>query len=148
MAEPQTTNGYISRGNMSIILVAAGLIMGGFGWVTNNQNNVLNGRIDELRETAKHAISRGEHDEFKLRLDRDIGLIRDEQQRRGGSIVPRTEHEARWASTSKDLALLSERLNELRNATSSTYTIRDEVHRMQTEVSEMRKLLSDRSGTK
>lgn len=138
------TNGYISRGNMSIILVAAGLIMGGFGWVMSNQTTVLNGRIDELREIVKHTINRGEHDEFKLRLDRDIGLLREEQQRRYASIVPRTEHEARWASTLKDLALLSERLNELRNATSSTYTIRDEVHRMQVEVSELRKLLADR----
>lgn len=144
MAEP--TNGYISRGNMSIILVAAGLIMGGFGWVFSNQAATINGRIDELREAQKHVISRGEHDEFKLRLDRDIGLIREEQQRRFTDIVPRTEHEARWASTTKDLSLLSERLNELRNATSSTYTIRDEVHRMQTEVSELRKLLADRPG--
>lgn len=138
------TNGYISRGNMSIILVAAGLIMGGFGWVTNNQNNVLNGRIDELREITKHTISRGEHDEFKLRLDRDIGLIREEQQRRFTGIVPRTEHEARWASTGKDLALLSERLNELRTATSSTYTMRDALQRMQTEVTDLRKLLGER----
>lgn len=58
--------------------------------------------------------------------------------------MPRTEHEARWASTTKDLALLAERLNELRNATSSTYTIRDEVHRMQVEVSELRKALAER----
>lgn len=138
------TNGYISRGNMSIILVAAGLIMGGFGWVTNNQNNVLNSRIDELREVARRAIPRGEHDEFKLRLDRDIGLLREEQQRRYTSIVPRTEHEARWVASDRNIVLLSERLNELRNATASTYTIRDEVHRMQTEVSEMRALLVGR----
>jgi len=138
------TNGYISRSSMTTVLVAAGLVMSAFGAFTTFQNTTTNSRIDELRETAKHAILRGEHDEFKLRLDRDIGLIREEQQRRGGSIVPRTEHEARWAATDRNIALLSERLNELRNSTSSTYTIRDEVHRMQTEVSEMRKLLNDR----
>lgn len=132
------SNGYISRGNMTVVMSAAGLVMLAFGGFITFQNNATNGRIDELRESVKHAISRGEHDEFKLRLDRDIGLIREEQQRRFTNIVPRTEHEARWAATDRNIALLSERLNELRNATSSTYTIRDEMKRMQLEVSEMR----------
>lgn len=138
------TNGYISRGNMTIILSSAGLVMLAFGAFITQQNSAVDRQISDVKRSIEHTLRKDEHEEFKLRLDRDINLIREEQQRRGSSIVPRTEHEARWASTSKDLALLSERLNELRNATSSTYTIRDEVHRMQTEVSEMRRLLNDR----
>lgn len=136
------SNGYISRGNMTVVMSAAGLVMLAFGGFITFQNNATNGRIDELRESVKHAIPRGEHDEFKYRLDRDIGLIREEQQRRSSSIVPRTEHEARWISIDRNIALLSERLNELRNATASTYTIRDEMKRMQAEVSEMRASLA------
>lgn len=136
------SNGYISRGNMTVVMSAAGLVMLAFGGFITFQNNATNGRIDELRESVKHAIPRGEHDEFKLRLDRDILLVREEQQRRYAGIVPRTEHEARWAASDRNIALLSERLNELRNATSSTYTIRDEMKRMQLEVSEMRAMLA------
>lgn len=137
-------NGSISRGNMTIILSSAGLVMLAFGAFITQQNSAVDRQIADVKTTLDKTLRKDEHEEFKLRLDRDIGLIREEQQRRSGSIVPRTEHEARWASTDKDLRLLAERLNELRTATSSTYTIRDEVHRMQTEVSEMRRLLNDR----
>lgn len=140
----ETANGYISRGNMTIILSSAGLIMIAFGAFVTQQNNSVDRQITRLEQALDKTLRKDEHEEFKRGVDHNITLIREEQQRRSGSIVPRTEHEARWASTSKDLALLSERLNELRNATSSTYTIRDEVHRMQTEVSEMRRLLNDR----
>lgn len=138
------TNGYISRGNMTIILSSAGLVMLAFGAFITQQNSAVDRQIADVKTTLDKTLRKDEHEEFKRGVDHNIALIREEQQRRSGSIVPRTEHEARWASMSKDLALLSERLNELRNATSSTYTIRDEVHRMQTEVSEMRRLLNDR----
>lgn len=118
------SNGYISRGNMTIILSSAGLIMIAFGAFVTQQNNSTDKQISRIEQA----------------LDKTL----KEQQRRFANIVPRTEHEARWASTNKDLTLLAERLNELRTATSSTYTIRDEVHRMQVEVSELRRLLADR----
>lgn len=134
-------NGYISRGNMSIILVAAGLILGGFGWFTNNQTSIINGRIDETREMLRQTINRTEHDEFKLRIDRDLIRIEQAQIR---ELVPRTEHLARWTATDKDLGLLSARLNELRTSTTSTYTLRDEVTRLQTELVELRRSLTER----
>lgn len=115
-----------------------------FGAFVTQQNNATDRQMSRIESQLDKTLRKDEHEEFKRGVDHNISLIREEQQRRGSSIVPRTEHEARWASTDKDLKLLSERLNELRNATSSTYTIRDEVHRMQVEVSELRKLLSDR----
>lgn len=148
------TNGYISRGNMSIILVAAGLILGGFGWFTTNQNAAIDRRISELRDEVqanrKAALGKSEHEEFKYRLDRDIALLRDEQQRRGSSIVPRTEHEARWSAYEANQKLMSERLNEVRNLASanSTVPLRDEINRVQIEISDLRKLLVDRVYTK
>ena len=131
------TNGYISRGNMSIILVAAGLIMGGFGWFTTNQNGVINARIDELREAGKHYIVRGEHEEFKLRIDKDISRIESH-------VVPRAENETRWIASEKDVRVLQDRINELRTATTSTYTLRDEINRLQKEVADLRGLLGEK----
>lgn len=138
------TNGYISRGNMSIILVAAGLILGGFGWFTNNQTSTINSRIDEIRAVQQHVIGRTEHDEFKLRIDKDIARLAEDALRRQQAVVPRTEHEARWAASDRNIELLSTRLNELRTATTSTYTMRDEVQRLQSEVLELRRSLMDR----
>lgn len=139
------TNGYISRGNMTIILSSAGLIMLAFGAFITQQNTATDRRIDDIKSELRRTLAKDEHEEFKLRIDKDIARIAARIEADRTAVVPRTEHEARWISTSKDLALLSERLNELRNAASSTYTIRDEVHRMQTEVSEMRRILNEKS---
>lgn len=138
------SNGYISRGNMTIILSSAGLVMLAFGAFITQQNNASDKQIARIDAALDHTLRKEEHEEFKLRIDKDITRLTNRIQANGMAVVPRTEHEARWASTSKDLALLSERLNELRTATSSTYTIRDEVHRMQTEVSDLRRLLNDK----
>lgn len=140
----EPTNGYISRGNMTVMISAAGLVMLAFGGFITYQNGTMDRRLTEMREDTKATLRKDEHEEFKLRIDRDINLIREEQQRRAGSIVPRTEHEARWIATDNNIKVLSDRLNELRTATTSTYTIRDEVISLKSEVQELRKQLADR----
>lgn len=148
------TNGYISRGNMTVVMSAAGLVMIAFGGFITFQNNATDRRIDAVREDIKEIqikldskyLRKDEHEEFKYRVDREVAQIREEQQRRSGAIVPRTEHEARWAADTATLKLLSDRLNEVRNlATSnSTVPLRDEITRVQSEISDLRKLLLDR----
>lgn len=150
-----TGNGYISRGNMTIVMSAAGLVMLAFGSFMTFQNAATDRRITDLKEElAKSELNflrKDEHIEFKYRIDRDIALIRDEQLRRGTAIVPRTEHEARWKSTddrtellASNIKLISERLNELRTATSGTVTTRDEISRLHLELSELRRQLTER----
>lgn len=149
------TNGYISRGNMTVVMSAAGLVMIAFGGFITFQNNATDRRIDAVREDIKEIqikldskyLRKDEHEEFKYRVDREVAQVREEQQRRAGSIVPRTEHEARWAADTATLKLLSDRLNELRNTASSNSTVplRDEMVRVQTEITDLRKLLLDRS---
>lgn len=147
-------NGYISRGNMAVVLSAAAILLGGAGWFITNQQGQTDRRIDAIHEELKDVqvkldskyLRKDEHEEFKLRLDRDIGLIREEQQRRAGQIVPRSEHEARWASSEATQKLTTERLNEVRNLASSNSTVplRDEMVRVQAEITDLRKLLLDR----
>lgn len=137
--------GTISRGNMSVVISAAALVMLAFGGFITFQNSATDRRIMELRDDVQQSnrihLRKDEHEEFKLRLDKDIVRIDHRREIDNAKIVSRTEHEARWVSYEKDIKLLSDRLNELRNATTSTYTVRDELNRLQTEIVELRRSL-------
>lgn len=139
----QATNGYISRGNMTVVMSAAGLIMLAFGSFITFQNNANDRRLQELREDVK-SIEKGylrkdEHEEFKRGLEKDIGLIRRTQEERAKAIVPRSEHEARWVATDAFTQLLSNRINEVRNNLSSITTPQSQFTRMESDIAELRK---------
>lgn len=140
--------GYISRGNMSVVISAAALVMLAFGGFITFQNSATDRRIMELRDDIQQSnrihLRKDEHEEFKLRIDKDIVRIDHRREQDNNKVVARSEHEARWASYEKDIKILSDRLNELRNATTSTYTVRDELNRLQTEMVELRRVLGDR----
>lgn len=136
------TNGYISRGNMTVIISAAGLVMIAFGGFVTFQNNATDRRITDLQADIKAHLRKDEHEEFKLRIDKDLTRLDIRITAAATRVVPRSEHEARWAATDKDVRLLAERLNELRNTSTSTYTVRDEINRLQTEIQDLRKVLS------
>lgn len=93
-----------------------------------------------LSDVEKSSIALREHEEFKLRIDKDISRINAQLL----TIVPSAVHDAHWAATAKDIQQLADRLNDLRTSTTSTYTIRDEVVRLQTEITELRRLLAER----
>lgn len=59
-------------------------------------------------------------------------------------VVPRSEHEIKNKQSDAQMALISERLNELRRDTYRTVTVGDELKRLQTEMADLRKLLLDR----
>lgn len=65
-------------------------------------------------------------------------------QRYEAHVVPRSENEIRNKQLDSQLALISERLNELRRDTYRTVTVGDELKRLQTEVQDLRKALMDR----
>jgi hypothetical protein len=139
----ETTNGYISRGNMAIILSAAALVVGGLGWIFSNQNSVIDGRLKELREDVKNIekgyLRKDEHEEFKRGLEKDIGLIRRTQDARADAIVPRAEHNARWKASDDFVLLLSNRINEVRNNLASITTPQSQFTRMENDITELRK---------
>lgn len=140
MAAPPDSNGYVSGRSLTLILSAAGLIMLAAGGVMQMQSNAMDGRLRELRDDvhdiSKSYLRKDEHEEFKLRLDKDLARIEAE-------IVPRREVEARAETVDKNYTILSDRLNELRTSTTSTYTVRDEMIRMQAEMAELRKQIAD-----
>lgn len=136
-------NGYISRGNMTVVMSAAGLIMLAFGSFITFQNNANDRRLQELREDVK-SIEKGylrkdEHEEFKRGLEKDVGLIRRTQEERAKSIVPREEHQARWVATDAFTQLLSNRINEVRNNLSAITTPQSQFTRMENDIAELRK---------
>lgn len=146
MVQTADHNGYISRGNMTVIISAAGLVMLAFGGFIAFQNSATDRRIadikEELTRVESNYLRKDEHAEFKLRTDKDIARVEADGVRRAGINVPRTELEARWEASDKNIKLVSDRLNELRTATTSTYTLRDEINRLQLDLSELRKVVA------
>lgn len=147
MSEAAAGNGYISRGNMTVVMSAAGLIMLAFGSFITFQNNANDRRLQELREDVKSIeksyLRRDEHEEFKRGLEKDINLIRRTQEARAEVIVPRAEHIARWKATDDFALLLSNRINEVRSNLASITTPQSQFTRMESDIAELRKQLND-----
>lgn len=59
-------------------------------------------------------------------------------------VVPRSENEIKSKQVSDQIALISERLNELRRDTYRTVTVGDELKRLQGEMQDLRKSLMDK----
>lgn len=144
---PVASNGYISRGNMTIIISAAALVMGGFGWIFSNQNVAINDRLRELREDVKNIehsyLRKDEHQQFKEGLEKDIGLLRRTQEERARVIVPREEHQARWKASEDFALLLSNRINEVRSNLAAITTPQSQFTRMENDIAELRKQLNE-----
>lgn len=140
-------NGYISRGNMTVVMSAAGLIMLAFGSFITFQNNANDRRLQELREDVKNIertyLRKDEHEEFKRGLEKDIGLIRRTQDQRADAIVPRAEHNARWKASDDFALLLSNRINEVRSNLSAITTPQSQFTRMEADITELRKQLNE-----
>ena len=155
-------NGSISRGNLTVILSAAGLVMIAFGGFITFQSTNTDRRLQDLKEEIARGetkyLSKDEHNEFKFRVDRDFGLIRTEMQHQSVLIVPRAENEIRWTANEVQTRTLADRLNEqtlqlsrrideLRTATTSTYTERDEIQRLQKDLADIRSELHRRAAS-
>lgn len=136
-------NGYISRGNMTVVVSIAGLIMLAFGAFLKVTGDVTDRRITENREDIKSVeriyLRKDEHEEFKRGMEKDIGLIRRTQEERARAIVPREEHQARWVATDAFTQLLSNRINEVRNNLASITTPQSQFTRMESDIAELRK---------
>lgn len=141
------SNGYISRGNMTVVVSIAGLIMLAFGAFLKVTGDVVDRRIMENREDIKSVertyLRKDEHEEFKRGLEKDIGLIRRTQDARADAIVPRAEHQARWKASDEFALLLSNRINEVRNNLASITTPQSQFTRMENDISELRKQLNE-----
>ncbi len=129
-------NGYISRGNMNVVVSVIGLAMVAFGGFNAYQNSNTDRRITELREDAKSFLKKEEHEEFKLRIDKDLARLEK-------IVVPRAENEARLKSLDDFSKLLSDRINEVRGNLASITTPQSQFTRMETEIADLRKQLNE-----
>lgn len=152
MAAASDGNGYISRGNMTVVVSIAGLIMLAFGAFLKVTGDVTDRRISDNREDIKSIertyLRKDEHQEFKLGLEKDIGLIRRVQEQRGEAIVPRAEHMARWKANDDFVLLLSNRINEVRNNLATITTPQSQFSRMENDIADLRKRLDEANRAK
>lgn len=158
-------NGFIARYGMIVSTVGIAIVaIGGFWGAVINP---IAARMEKLegRLETQHLTIR-EHDEFKLRLDRENSRLRDDVK----VIVPRSEHEARWLAFDKNMAriedrfsdaqklvvprdelmgrlvflennfkLISDRLSTLREAVTAPYPVREQIDRLTNELVEQRR---------
>lgn len=141
-------NGYISRGNMTVILSAAGLVMIAFGGFITFQNSATDRRIEDIKtdiaRIGQGYLRKDEHEEFKLRVDKDITRIEAARLRDADKIVPRDELTARLAAIETNAKIISDRLNELRAMTTAPYPVREEISRLNAEIVELRRALNEK----
>lgn len=144
---PAGSNGYISRGNMTVVVSIAGLVMIAFGAFLKLTGDMTDRRIMEAREDIKSIertyLRKDEHVEFKLGLEKDIGLLRRTQEERARVIVPREEHLARWKASEDFALLLSNRINEVRANLAAITTPQSQFTRMENDIAELRKQLNE-----
>lgn len=152
MASEPAGNGYISRGNMTVVVSIAGLVMLAFGAFLKVTGDVTDRRISDNREDIKSVervyLRRDEHEEFKRGLEKDIALIRRTQEARAEMIVPRAEHQARWKASDDFALLLSNRINEVRGNLAAIATPQSQFTRMENDISELRKQLNESAARK
>lgn len=148
MAQPANGNGgTISRGNMTVVVSVAALVFAAFGTFLKFSGDVTDRRITDLREDIKNIertyLRKDEHQQFKEGTEKDIGLIRRTQDQRADSIVPRSEHVARWKATEDLTLLLSARINEVRGNLAAITTPQSQFTRMENDIAELRKQLNE-----
>lgn len=123
--------GVASIGGVLFVMVAS---IAGLGYTALSERI---GKIENNRFTA------GEFAQYRERIDgllaRHAGDIRDLDAK----IVPRREADAADSFNRSQLALISERLNELRRDAYRSVTVGDELKRLQTDIAELRKQMSN-----
>jgi hypothetical protein len=142
-----SANGYISRGNMTVVVSIAGLIMIAFGAFLKYSGDVTDQRIRDNREDIKNIerlyLRKDEHQQFKEGTEKDIALIRKTQDQRAEAIVPRAEHNARWKASDDFALLLSNRINDVRANLAAITTPQSQFVRMENDIAELRKQLNE-----
>jgi hypothetical protein len=153
MAEGQINgngNGYYGRVSTIIqtVTVVSLFVAGFWGAVIMP----LKSTLDDIDKTK---LTINEHSEFKYRLDRELSDIRDkakdlpprlelqphwaELTRLQSDIVPRGEHLEHWRSVDQQFVELRREIDAVRSQVGNTYTLGDEIKRLQHDMDQLRK---------
>jgi hypothetical protein len=169
-ASPDGTNGKNSNLNVLLFAVTALsllLSLGAAFWQAANPKGDLNQVKSELRDdlikiesridksisdvkyvTDNKMISKDEHVEFALRLNKDIDVLRDEINRLRNDLVSRSEHAQHWADTEDRIATIHKAMSdfirdqtatndEMRKEFGGTYTAGDQLRNLQEQIKAM-----------
>lgn len=98
------------------------------------------GKIESNRFTA------GEFAQYRERIDGTIARLAADIRDLETKIIPRREVESADTYFKSQLGLVSERLNELRRDTYRSVTVGDELKRIQSEISDLRRQLVTSGG--
>lgn len=142
MSEPTNGNGngFSQRYAVIIQTVMVVALFGAAVWTGVLSPMVEAQRTIQRDLNADHAWTQKQDVQIKHVEEAIIRI----DERHEKHVVPRSEEEIKNKQSDAQMALISERLNELRRDTYRTVTVGDELKRLQTEVSDLRKQLQDR----
>lgn len=133
-------NGFAQKYSVIIQTITVVAIFMAGAWTVIGSPMFENIRTIQKDLNTDHAWTQKQDVQIK-HLEESILRIDDRHEKH---VVPRSEHDIKNKQSDAQMALISERLNELRRDTYRTVTVGDELKRLQTEVADLRKLLSER----
>jgi DNA repair exonuclease SbcCD ATPase subunit len=107
-------------------------------------------RIDEVQhqlETAvetinkhleKSVVGRMEHEEFVHREDARLNTLENQSAKMQDNLVTRAEHQTHWNESDQKFTVLNNRLDQLIQAFTGTFTIGDQLKNLQKEIDDLR----------
>ena len=164
------------NGNLNVLLFAVTalsllLSLGAAFWQAANPKGDLNQVKSELRDDLVQTESRAEknvsdvkdiaqnklltkdeHVEFVIRINKDLDVLRDEINRIRSDIVSRSEHQQHWNDIDERIAAVRQTLNdftrdqaaandEMRKEFGGTYTAGDQLKNLQEQIKSMQSRL-------
>jgi SMC interacting uncharacterized protein involved in chromosome segregation len=109
--------------------------------------------ISDVKYLADNKLlAKDEHDEFVVRINKDIDVLRDEINRIRNDIVSRSEHQQHWTDIDERIAAVRQTLNdfmrdqtaandEMRKEFGGTYTAGDQLKNLQEQIKAMQSRL-------
>lgn len=140
MAAVENGNGFSQRYGVIIQTVMVVALFGAAFWT-----GILSPLVESIRTiqrdiNADHSWTQKQDVQIK-HLEEAISRIDDRHDKH---VVPRSEHDIKNKQSDAQMALISERLNELRRDTYRTVTVGDELKRLQGEVQDLRRALNEK----
>lgn len=123
------------------------IVLGAFGTVIYRPIDLEQTRLRaDLNEVAKSSVARSELAIVTKYMDRDFAALTAQVKANNESIVPRGEHQEKWAGQSQITANIQRQLDDFRRDFGSTYSLRDAFQNVQRKVDDLEKELRDKGG--
>lgn len=104
--------------------------------------------VDSVPTNREIEASSKRRDDWQRQVEERFSRVETKQEVDKKEIVPRGEHQEKWAGQTQITANLQRQIDEFRRDFGSTYSLRDAFGNVQRKVDELEKELRDKSGNR